>query len=234
MEDSLRGLSLRLGRFRIDQIAGTDHNHVDYLASTYRRVIPGKARLQWEHEIKWVEDDIPNHTFQYLLDEEEVDVEGGYKSVFVIDGLEMRNSTVNRGYVGTHWSPLRGLNLVNNIRYELNSKQQAQFADGTSQEAEELNTWAMVNKADYTGVWWRFRLQPMFKHILLKQDLQGGAGPGGIDGGGTSPKSYPSSWAVTSSPTAPRWNSASKVCPFSRSALSTGKMKRWTSRRRPI
>ena len=176
----LRGLSLRLGRFRIDQIAGTGHNHVDYLASTYRRVIPGKARLQWEHEIKWVEDDIPNHTFQYLLDEEEVDVEGGYKSVFVIDGLEMRNSTVNRGYVGTHWSPLRGLNLVNNIRYELNGKQQAQFADGAAQEAEELNTWAMVNKADYTGVWWRFRLQPMFKHILLKQDLQGGAGPGGI------------------------------------------------------
>ena len=108
-----------------------------------------------------------------------MDVEGGYKSVFVIDGLEMRNSTVNRGYVGTHWSPLRGLNLVNNIRYELNSKQQAQFADGTAQEAEELNTWAMVNKADYTGVWRRFRLQPMFKHILLKQDLQGGAGLGG-------------------------------------------------------
>ena len=161
----LHGLSLRLGRFRIDQIAGTGHNHVDYLASTYRRVIPGKARLQWEHEIKWVEDDIPNHTFQYLLDEEKVDVEGGYKSVFIIDGLEMRNSTVNRGYVGTHWSPLRGLNLVNNIRYELNGKQQAQFADGTAQEVEELNTWAMVNKADYTGVWWRFRLQPMFKHI---------------------------------------------------------------------
>ena len=106
----LRGLSLRpRSVFALIKIAGTDHNHVDYLASTYRPRHPRQgARLQWEHEIKWVEDDIPNHTFQYLLDEEKVDVEGGYKSVFVIDGLEMRNSTVNRGYVGTHWSPLRG------------------------------------------------------------------------------------------------------------------------------
>jgi len=176
----LRGLSFRVGRMRIDQIAGSGKNHVDYVSGSYRRVFPGRARLQWEHELKRVEDDIPNHTFQYLLIEEEVDIEGAYQSVFVEDPLSMRSSVVNRGYVGTRWTPVRGLNLHNNFRYELNHQKEDEFADGTAQGAEDLNTWALVNKANFAWNWNRLTLRPMFKHILLKQDMQNGTGPGGI------------------------------------------------------
>ncbi|NKB67432.1 MAG: hypothetical protein GKR89_10255 [Candidatus Latescibacteria bacterium] len=176
----VKGLRFKVGRIRVEQIAGPGENRDDYVSLLYRRVFPGRARLQWTHEFKQVEDDIANNTFQYLLQEDEVDVEGSYTSVFVEDALNMRNSTVNRGYVGTQWSPLRGLNLHNNLRYELNSQKADQFADGVVQEDGDFNTWAMVNKFDYTWRWKRLTLQPMFKHTLLKQDLLAGTAPGGI------------------------------------------------------
>ena len=176
----LPGLTFRAGRILIDQIAGPGKNHADYLSGSYRRIFPGRGRLQWEHELKRVEDDIPNSTFQYLLVEEEVDIGGSYESVFVEDPLNMRNSVVNRGYVGTRWTPLRGMNLHNNFRYELNHQRQSEFVDGSAQEERDLDTWALVNKADYTWTWDRLILKPMFKHTLLKQDMESGTGPGGL------------------------------------------------------
>lgn len=176
----LRGLSFRIGRIRIDQIAGFGQNHADYVSGAYRRVLSGRAQIQWEHELKRVEDDIPNHTFQYLLIEEKADVEGIYQSAFIEDRLRMRNSVVNRGYLGTRWTPVRGLHLHNNFRYELNHVKEDEFADGTTQDADDFNTWALVNKADYTWNWKRLMLRPMFKHTLLKQDMREGTGPGGL------------------------------------------------------
>ncbi|MBM3458798.1 MAG: hypothetical protein FJX77_09735 [Armatimonadetes bacterium] len=176
----LKGLSFRIGRYRIDQIAGPGRNHADYLSGSYRRLFPGRARLQWEHELKRIEDDIPNPVFQYHLIEGSVDVEADYGSVFVEDPLAMRHSLVNRGYLGTQWAPVHGLNLHNNLRYELNAQQEDQFADGTAQKGDELNTLALVNKAAYTWAWGRLVVQPMFKHTLLKQDMDGGTGPGGL------------------------------------------------------
>jgi hypothetical protein len=175
----LRGLSFRLGRFRIDQISGSGRNHVAYLSGTYRRVFPGRGRLRWEHQIQSVEDDIPNSTFRYRIkDEARLDAE--YQSDFIQDLLAMRNSLVNRGYIGTRWMPLSGLNLHNNLRYELNHQKQTVFADGTGQESDNLNTWALVNKVDYTWAWRRLGIRPMFKHTLLVQDADEGTGPGGV------------------------------------------------------
>jgi hypothetical protein len=177
----LRGLSFRVGRYRIDQIAGSGRNHVDYVSGSYRRLFPGRARLQWEHQLKRVEDDIANPVFQYRLIQQMADVEGDYESVFLDDPLAMRRSAVNRGYVGTQWTPVRNLTLHNNLRYELNDQQRHALAGGTAQEAESHSTWALVNKADYTLKYWRFTVRPMFKHTLLKQDFGGaGGGPGGL------------------------------------------------------
>jgi hypothetical protein len=179
----LEGLGLRLGRMRVKQIAGSGSSDADYLALAYRRVIPGRARLQWEHEFKLVEDSIPNHSYQYMLDEAESDVDGLYKSVFVEDRLHMRDSRLNRGFIGTTVQPIRGLRVHNNLRYELNSKNDADFAGGLSQESESLSTWALVSKVDYTHLWHGIRLQPRLKHLFLKQDDQLGTGPGGLPRG---------------------------------------------------
>ncbi len=179
----VRGLGLRLGRMRVAQIAGSASSDADYVAAHYRRVYPGRARLQWEHEFKRVEDDIPNHTYTYILDQNIADVDGLYSSIFVEDRLHMRDSNLNRGYVGTHLQPLRGLNLHNNLRYEINSKNAATFGAGLSQESETLSTWALVNKIDYTWQWQGISLQPRLKHVYLRQDEQLGTGPGGLPSG---------------------------------------------------
>lgn len=175
----LRGLSLRLGRYRINQVSGSGRNHSDYAVGSFRRVFPGRGRVQWEHQIERVEDDIPNSTFQYVL-KDDIDIDAEYQTDYIEDHLDMRNSLVNRGYIGTRWTPVTGLNLHNNLRYDLNHQKEEVFADGTGQESAELHTWALVNKVDYTLAWNRFTLLPMFKHTLLKQDADGGTGPGGM------------------------------------------------------
>ena len=176
----IRGLGLRLGRMRVEQIAGSGKSEADYVSASYNRVFPGLARLQWEHEFKLVADDIPNHTFTYILDQDVSDVDGLYSSVFVEDRLNMRDSNLNRGYVGIGLQPVRGLNLRNNLRYEINSKNSATYGDGLSQESETLSTWALVNKIDYTWQWRSMSLQPRLKHVYLRQDEQLGTGPGGL------------------------------------------------------
>ena len=175
----LSGLKLRLGSMRVDQIAGAGKNHVDYATASYRHIFPGKARIQWEHEFKLVEDDIPNNTFQYRLNESDLDVEPTYRSDYIEDALNMRDSRVHRGYIGSRWSPIRGVNIINNFRYELNHQREGAFQDGTEQVEDDLNTWALVNKADYAWNWGKLTVRPMFKHTLLKQDAQDGTGPGG-------------------------------------------------------
>lgn len=176
----LRGLTFRVGRYRIEQIAGSGRSDADYAGFGYRRQLPGRARLRWEHEVKRVEDDIPNPTFQYRLIEGGTDVEGRYESVFVEDGLAMRHSVVNRGYVGTRLTPVHGLTLENNLRYEVNGQKADRFADGTGQESADLHTWALVNKGDYAFGWSGLTVHPMFRHTLLRQDMDGGTGPGGL------------------------------------------------------
>jgi len=91
----------------------------------------------------------------------------------------MRDSRVHRGYIGSRWSPIRGVNIINNFRYELNHQREGAFQDGTEQVEDDLNTWALVNKADYAWNWGKLTVRPMFKHTLLKQDAQDGTGPGG-------------------------------------------------------
>ena len=175
--------SLRLGAgfVRIEQIAASGKSDENYLSASYRRIFPGRARLRWEHEFKSVEDNVPNNGFQYFLTNEvKVGTGGVYESVFVEDALTMRDSRIHRGYVGTSWTPGRNVNLHNNLRYELNHQNEAQFADGTAQVKDDINTWAMVNKADYTWIWRGLTLQPKIKHTLLKQNQLAGFAPGGL------------------------------------------------------
>ncbi|MFP6644469.1 MAG: hypothetical protein VCF24_13080 [Candidatus Latescibacterota bacterium] len=180
LELPIKGLGLRLGRVRVEQIAGSGKSDADYVALSYRRIFPGLARLQWEHEFKLVEDGIANHTFTYILDENVSDVDGLYSSVFVEDRMHMRDSNLNRGYIGTYLQPVRGLNLKNNLRYEINSKNAGNFGGGLSQKSETLTTWALVNKIDYTWQWHGVSVQSRLKHLYLRQDEQMGTGPGGL------------------------------------------------------
>jgi hypothetical protein len=177
----LEGLGLRVGRFHIDQIAGTGRNHVTYGSASFRRSMPGHARLQGEGQVKRVWDDIPNATYQYQLVEGSTDTEGDYESVFVADSLTMRNSLVCRGYLGTQWTPLRALRLRGNLRFERNHQYAAELGDGVTQDPRDLNTVALVGKTDYALAWHRFLLRPMLKYSRLREDRQGGTGAGGAD-----------------------------------------------------
>lgn len=173
------GMGLRFGRYDIRQIAGSGKSDVAYGSAFYRRAFPGRGRLQWEHQIKRVHDDIANATYQYRLIAGRANAEGDYESVFVADSLSMRNSLVNRGYLGGRWNPFGDLQLRGNLRFEVNHQYEDTFSDGTAQDAENLNTVAYVAKVDYSWAWRKFVLRPMAKYARIREEAGGGTAPGG-------------------------------------------------------
>ena len=87
------------------------------------------------------------------------------------DELRYRNSWANRFFVQADLSPLRGLRMHHNLRYELNRQQRGFLDDGTFQRSNEIRALSSVHRADYT--WRRFKnrleIGPALKLLFLKR-----------------------------------------------------------------
>jgi hypothetical protein len=90
-----------------------------------------------------------------------------------VDPLNMRNSLVNTLFISSAFRQFSNLNVINSVQWIRNSQAEAEFDDGTQQEAGVLSTFTMVNRLDYTINVGNLNIRPMFKHLLLREHSSG-------------------------------------------------------------
>ena len=173
-------LGLTLGRLDSRQQAGGGENVMSYgrLAWTGRRL--GLGELNIENTLKRVHDSVPDRV---LVSSDfsrgafgKVHLAGfGYQQQFdlnlIEDGLNYRNSWANRFYAQARLSPIEGLSLYHNFRYELNRQQRGPLDDGTFQRTNEIRSLSSVHRIDYT---WqprrsKWEIVPALKVLFLRR-----------------------------------------------------------------
>jgi hypothetical protein len=173
-------LALTLGRLDANQQAGGGKNRMNYgrLNWTVRR--PSLGQLHVQNTVKRVQDSVPDRV---LVSSDftrgpfgKVHLAGfGYQQQFdlnlIEDNLNYRNSWVNRFYVQADLSPLRGLSMSHNLRYERNRQQRGFLDDGTFQRRNEIRSMSSVHRVDYTyrPARSKWEVAPALKLLFLKR-----------------------------------------------------------------
>lgn len=160
----IKGLKLTWGKTDIHQVAGGGINKMEYGKLNYSRKFTDKGEIWFEHMIKRVKDDIRNDWYQFTFKKAIEPLERVvYTQQRFEDPLMMKNSLVNRGFLATRFSPIPNLNIINNLRYEINKQYASKFEDGTSQDEDRMEFIGVVNKADYTFKWKNLIIMPQLK-----------------------------------------------------------------------
>ncbi|KPL17917.1 MAG: hypothetical protein AMJ92_10415 [candidate division Zixibacteria bacterium SM23_81] len=137
-----RDMDFTLGRIRQEQIAGGGQNFINYGKLLYKLDFPRYGKVQLYHVTKRVQDDIPNPTFQFP--EGPAGFISFTQSEFTLDPVLMRNSVVHTSYVGTQFLGIRGLNVENNLKSDVNRMRTTPY-----HEKATIEYWGGVHKIDY-------------------------------------------------------------------------------------
>ena len=180
------GVALALGRQQARGIAFGGHNHSAYAHLTFAAERLFWGRIRAETLVQRVEDDIedPYQVYEEVLRSAEAAGRGWappggvyYRSSTVKDLLEYRDSVDRQHYVEGEWTPVLGLRLGGNVRYQVNRQREVSFADGTDQGAERLKLLTAVIRAEYvwqptdqwevTGQWKGLRLRRSRESLVV-------------------------------------------------------------------
>ena len=180
-----RNLRVMAGRLDAEGISGGGNNQLSYIRLNYSKDDPGFGRVVVENNLKRVKDDIPDELYRY-----DEGLRGGskyeprgysafygdyhlqYQDTWVEDQLLYRNSWVNRFYFGMAFTKIRGLNLVNKTKVEINKQIGERLDNGMVQREDRIVSIALVNKADYTyriGEKWELEAQLKLQFLKQKQ-----------------------------------------------------------------
>jgi hypothetical protein len=173
-------LTLALGRYDVEEIAGGRDNRSTYALLTYRR--SGNQllrRIFAENHFRRVEDSIPDEynvltedrqfteIFQYFVH----NFYHGNRSFLSQqrqDPLWYENSYVNESYLENWLRPWSTLNLVQKIRLRLNWQRGGRQSAGRIERQRRLDHWTVVNRIDYTWMVGRLSIQPKFKFQMIR------------------------------------------------------------------
>ena len=160
----LNGLTLTWGIVDIHQIAGGGINKIQYTKLNFSRQFGRKGEIWFEHMTKRVKDNIKNDWYEFVLNQRAaLGEKTRYEQTLFEDPLCMRNSLVNRGFLSTKFSPIPNLNIINNIRYEINKQYADDFGAGLIQQEDRIDFIGVVNKADYNFRWGNLVVMPQLK-----------------------------------------------------------------------
>ena len=146
-----QGLSGGVGYYRQQEIVGPGQAVSRYGRVAYHFDVPRWGRVQLNHDSKRVEDTVPDSVFIFRAGED-----NNPNQPPTPDPLNMANSWVHTSFVGTKFQRLAKLNVENNAQWILNRQLSAET---------HLQTFTLVNKADYTYERGRLRFQAMLKHL---------------------------------------------------------------------
>ena len=175
-----RNLTLAVGRYDVEEIAGGRNNRSAYALLTYRR--SGNERLRRifaENHLRRVEDSIQDEynvftedrqfteTYQYFV-HHFYHGNRSFLSQQRQDPLWYENSYVNESYVESWLSPWSTLNLVQKFRLRLNWQRGGRQSAGRIERQRRLDHWTVVNRIDYTWKIGRLSIQPKFKFQMIR------------------------------------------------------------------
>ena len=146
-----QGLAGGVGYYRQEEIVGPGRAVSRYGRVAYHFDVPRWGRVQLNHDSKRVEDTVPDSVFIFRAGEN-----NNPDLPPTPDPLNMADSWVHTSFVGTKFQRLAKLNVENNMQWILNRQLSAET---------RLQTFTLVNKADYAYERGRLRLQAMLKHL---------------------------------------------------------------------
>ena len=184
----LSHLSLALGRYDVNELAGSGRNRASYALVTFdQRSLEGDRWLLLENNTRRVEDDIPD---EYVVTDENSDrnrfftlggLTGGniveywvtdkppiFSSEFVTDLASYQDSYVNETYLETRFQPWSTLSVLQKLRVRFNWQQGGKLYNGIHQRARRLDFWTWVSRLQYNFRWGKLSVTPQYKFMLLR------------------------------------------------------------------
>ena len=162
----LDSLSVTVGYYDIEQIAGGGENRTAYTRVLYRRPLSSWGQLNLNYIGKRVRDNIPTSTYRVVVEPRVLE---NFSIEIRPDPLEMRNSLANTFFGRTRFLLADHLRAETILRFDTNKQFEEKEEDFLVQEEGTRNAWALVAKADYTYDWGPFSFMPMFKLTMQKQ-----------------------------------------------------------------
>ena len=179
--DKLGGLGkyLSAGGYDTRQLVGGGRSQGLYLRYEYAVSKRGVGSLQFNYDLKKVEDDIADHTFVYQVALDDLEVinwfnrpdgppeEAGRWRPATPDLLLMQDSWVNWAFFESTYLGFPQIKIENALLWFRNS--QAEIAG--VQLADVRSRWALVNKIDYTWSGGALQVTPKLKHRTFVESL---------------------------------------------------------------
>ena len=161
---------LTVGRLKEDEISSNRRNHVLYGIFVYDRDDSQWGRLRFFNSLKRVKDNITDARREPTPNLQTISLAN------VEDILPARDTWVNSSYVQFDYEPVKQLNVINKIKYNLYNQQGQAFKSGSAPILKSsTHFFGLINKADYTYEIGNLVLQPKIKSEYLNQTafLQG-------------------------------------------------------------
>ncbi|HJP31443.1 MAG TPA: hypothetical protein QGF95_12905 [Candidatus Latescibacteria bacterium] len=162
-------VSVILGRYDVDQVAGSGGNEVDYGRISAQRQLTPTLWVRADHESKSVKDDISNPYFDFVLREQ---TQGRLIpfQFFFPDEIEYRDSFVHRGLWHAKYRPNVAWQFNAKARYETNSQNAVTLVDGTRRPKDAYDFIGFLAKGGYVRKLGRWTLMPRFKVQYMKRE----------------------------------------------------------------
>jgi len=180
-----RSVNLITGSFRTGGIGRSNRTNDDYFKLLLNYDVFSIGKLYAEYRYERIQDDIRDQYVQVTTKMKENYLEPGitsttgrFKRELYYDELEYKNSRVNRLWLDSAIRAVPAITLENHIKMEKNQQIEGVMYDNTYQPADNINTFAMVNKVVYTKKFGNWSLSPGLKFRFYKKDRNDVARPG--------------------------------------------------------
>ncbi len=167
--EPLRDVSVTVGRYDVDQVAGSGGNEVDYGRISAQRQLTPSLWVRADHETKSVKDDISNPYFDFVLREQTQGRLIPYQFFFP-DEMEYRDSFVHRGLLHARYRPNSRWEFNAKARYETNSQSATTLIDDTRRRSDNYDFVGFLAKGGYIRNLGRWSLMPRLKVQYMKRE----------------------------------------------------------------
>jgi hypothetical protein len=153
---------LTLGHYDMEEIAGRGTSVATYGKIEYFYNMPKFGELVIQHDSKRVKDTIPNDIYPLNVDPKSGDVYVDPYNTAGRDRLNYANSMAHTSYIGTRYSQVPNLNIINNFLIKRNDMFDPDGDDQTTK-------YTQVSKLDYTLNLGKLTIMPMIKYLGLRE-----------------------------------------------------------------
>jgi hypothetical protein len=180
-----KSVNLIVGSLRTGGIGYDNRTNDDYvkLLVNYNFYSIGSLYAEYRHER--IQDDIRDPYIQVSTNMKETYVDigkdastGRFTRELYYDELEYKNSRVNRLWINSLIKCIPSITLENHVKIEQNQQIKGEMYDKTYQPADNINTFAMINKIVYTKRLGNWVFSPGIKFRFYKKDRNEIARPG--------------------------------------------------------